>query len=108
MAIKSGYRVSELLSIKVGDVFQHGQFRTHVVVEAKNMKGKKKSRAVVIHSAAKEAIAAYFAEYEAQWGRSMTPEMYLFRSQQGVNRAMSRTQIAKIMHDIYDSHKLTG
>ena len=38
----------------------------------------------------------------------MTPDMYLFRSQRGVNRKMSRSQIAKIIHDIYDSHKMTG
>lgn len=108
VAIKTAFRVSELLSIRVGDVMQHGQFKTHVVVEARFMKGKRRSRSVVLHQAAKDAIADYFAEYYGRWGRHMTPEMYLFQSQQGVNRRMSRSQIAKVMHDIYDSLKFTG
>lgn len=108
LGVKSGYRVSELLSIRVGDVMQHGQFKTHVVVEAKFMKGKRRSRSVVLHKAAKDAIAAYLAEYEQMWGRPMTPEMYLFRSQQGVNRRLSRSQFAKILHDIFDKLKMTG
>ena len=41
LGIKSVFRVSELLSIRVGDVIPHGKFRTHIVVEAKFMKGKK-------------------------------------------------------------------
>ena len=108
LGVKSGYRVSELLSIRVGDVVQHGQFKTHLVVEAKFMKGKRRSRSVVLHNAAKAAIADYLAEYEQIWGRPMTPEMYLFRSQQGVNRRLSRSQFAKILHDVFNIHKLTG
>lgn len=108
LGMKSGFRVSELLSIRVGDVMQHGQFKTHVVVEAKFMKGKRRSRSVVLHQAAKDAIAAYLAEHEKMWGRPMTQEMYLFRSQQGVNRRLSRSQFAKILHDIFDSHRMTG
>ena len=108
LGIKSGFRVSELLSIRVGDVTQHEKFKTHVVVEAKFMKGKRRSRSVVLHQAAKDAIAVYLAEYEETWGRVMTPEMYLFRSQQGVNRRLSRSQFAKILHDIFDSHRMTG
>ncbi|MCX6125194.1 MAG: tyrosine-type recombinase/integrase [Proteobacteria bacterium] len=106
--IKSGFRISELLSIRVSDVMQHGQFKSHIVVEAKNMKGRKKSRCVVFHQAAKDAIAEYLAEYEAMWGRPMTPDMYLFRSQQGVNRRLSRSQVAKILHDVFDSQKFCG
>ena len=108
LGIKSGFRVSELLSIRVGDVFQHGKFVSHVVVEAKYMKGKKKSRSVVLHEAAKQAIAAYMDEHEKKWGWPMTSDMYLFRSQRGVNRRLSRSQIAKILHDIYDSHRMVG
>ena len=66
------------------------------------------SRLRATAQAAKEAIAAYLNEYQEKWGRQMTPEMYLFQSQQGVNRRMSRSQIAKIMHDIYNSLKFTG
>ena len=108
LGIKSGFRVSELLSIRVGDVIQYGRFLTHITVEAKFMKGKKRSRSVVLHPAAKEAIGSYLDEHQQKWGWPMTPEMYLFRSQRGVNRRLSRSQIAKIMHDVYDAQGFTG
>ena len=107
-SIKTGFRISETLSVLVGDVVEHGRFKTHVFVAPKHMKGKKKGRTVVLHDAAKAAIGEYLEEYRLMWDRSMTPDMYLFRSQRGVNRPLSRSQVAKIFHDIYDTHQFTG
>ena len=108
VGIRTGYRVSELLSIKVSDVEQHGVIKDTITVEPRHMKGKRRGRTLVVHAAAKAAIAEHLNDYERKWGRRMTPEMFLFRSQTGVNRALSRTQLSKILHDIYDSHKLMG
>jgi site-specific recombinase XerD len=33
---------------------------------------------------------------------------YLFKSQIGVNRPLSRSHVASILHEIYDRHRFTG
>lgn len=106
--ICSGYRISEILAVRVGDVEQHGKIVDFVTVEAKNMKGKRRGRTVALHRDAKQAIAALLDEYEAKWGRRMTPDLFLFRSQQGVNRPLSRSHVGKFLHDIYRQHHFTG
>ena len=45
LGIKSGFRISELLSLRVGDVRQGGQFTARVYVERRSTKGKVEGRA---------------------------------------------------------------
>ena len=106
--IRTGYRISELLAIRVRDVEQHGKILKSLSVEARNMKGGKSGRTIVLHQEAKDAIAAHLADYERKWGRRMDPDMFLFKSQIGKNRPLSRTQVAHFLHEIYDRHKMTG
>lgn len=106
--IRTGFRISEILSVKVSDVFQHGSIQSRVTVEAKNMKGKKSGRTVVLHQAAKDAIQEFLDEHCDKWDRYPTPESYLFKSQQGVNRPLSRSQVAHILKDIFERHQMQG
>jgi integrase len=52
---RTGFRISELLSLKVGDVQQHGKIVDHVTVQRRHMKKKTEGRTVALHP---EAIAA--------------------------------------------------
>jgi integrase len=60
LGVKTGFRISELLSITVADVAGKDQ----VSVQRKNMKGKQSSRTVVLHQAAKDIVAMYLKEYQ--------------------------------------------
>lgn len=106
--IRTGFRISEILSLKVSDVYQHGAMKSQVTVEAKNMKGGRTGRTIVLHEAAKKAIHEYLREYEETWDRPPPPDMYLFKSQQGANRPLSRSQVAHFLHDIFDRHHFQG
>ena len=56
MARYTGYRISELLSICVGDVWDGQSMRSSVTVSRENMKGKRFSRTMPLHQIASEAL----------------------------------------------------
>jgi len=56
LGIKTGYRISELLSLRVQDVVQYGVVRDSITVERKSMKGKHNSRTVPLHREVREAL----------------------------------------------------
>ena len=59
LGLRSGFRVSELLSLSISDCFQYGQVVDRVTVRRSNMKGKQSSRTVVLHDEAKQALKGY-------------------------------------------------
>lgn len=54
--LKAGYRISELLSLKVENVVQYNKIKDSVTVTRANMKGKHRSRSVVLHEEIKKAL----------------------------------------------------
>jgi integrase len=57
LGIKTSFRIAELLSLRVGDVWQHSQFLERVAVLNRYMKGKTEGRSVILHAEAKAALA---------------------------------------------------
>jgi integrase len=106
LGVKSGFRISELLSLTVGDVWQHGQFLDRVAVQRKHMKGKHQGRSVILHPAAKTALAAWLMDRQRLG--EMTPDMPLFPSRKGVNRPLQRGQAHHILQEAYATNGLTG
>jgi len=106
LGVKSGFRISELLSLTVGDVWQHGQFVERVAVKRRHMKGKQQGRSVILHPAAKTALAAWLMELQRLG--SITPEGYLFPSRKGFNRPLQRGQAHHILQEVYHTNGLTG
>src|SRR5688572_3627310 len=78
LGVKSGFRISELLSLTVGDVWQHGQFVERVAVQRRHMKGKTQGRSVILHPEAKGALARWLMTL--QCGGTVTPDTCLFPS----------------------------
>lgn len=76
---KTGFRISELLSLRVGDVFRDGAVTNEVIVQRASMKGKRKSRALPINPAFKNSITAWL-EASRLTGAAHA-DVYLFRSQ---------------------------
>ena len=56
LGLKSGFRISELLSLRVGDVLQHGRLVDQVTVRRAHMKQQTEGRTVPLHAEAKQAL----------------------------------------------------
>jgi integrase len=106
IGVKSGFRISELLSLTVGDVYQHGGFVTHVSVQRQHMKGKTQGRRVPLHAEAKAALAPWLMQLH-QLGE-VTADSYLFPSRKGVNRPLRRGQAHHLLTEAYAANGLTG
>lgn len=80
---RTGYRLSEALSVRVSDVYdpETGAVRDEVCVGKRNMKGKHESRTVPLHADAKLAISAWLTSSGLTAPAHRTG--YLFRSQKG-------------------------
>jgi integrase len=64
LGLKTVLRISELLSLKVGDVYQYGRLADVVYVERKHMKKKLEGRAIPLHQDAKDALRVWIKELE--------------------------------------------
>jgi integrase len=62
VGLKTGFRISELLSLKVSSVMQHGAMSNVIVVERKNMKGKKSGRTVPMHPEVAKLLQKYIED----------------------------------------------
>lgn len=76
LGIKTGYRISELLSLRIRDVTgPNGAVLDRVHVARQNVKGQTEGRIVVLHPKARAVLAAYLSRR----GRDATnPAAYVF------------------------------
>ncbi len=73
---KTGFLISEVLSLIVGDVWPHGRFVDYVAVQRRHMKQKREGRSVIVHPDAKAALTAWLMEMQRTGTGSS--ETYLF------------------------------
>jgi integrase len=93
LGLNTGFRISELLSLRVGDVLHHGHVVERVRVARRNMKGKRESRDVVLNVEARQALALWLPEL-LRW-RGGAPDLFLFQSQKG--SGITRQQACRIV-----------
>jgi len=98
----TGFRLSELLSIKVCDVMQFGVVVDALSVARRYMKKKIAGRTVRLHPEAKRLIAKLIVELE------LKPHHYLFKSRNGANRPLSRFRAWAILKQAAAKIKLLG
>lgn len=103
---REGFRISELLSLRVGDFLQNGNYVDHVLVARRHMKGKQKSRGVPLHPEAKIAVISLIEKLAGQ-GKT-NPATYLFQSREGDNRAINRRTAWSMLQRVYAACGLTG
>ena len=105
LGIKTGLRISELLSLTVGDVLQHGRIVDRVHVQRRHMKRKTEGRTVLLHPQVKEALAVWIARL-SEWVelRRDTP---LFLSRKG-QRAIGRRHAWTILMGRYADNRIGG
>jgi site-specific recombinase XerD len=56
LGFRTGFRISELLSLEVNQVVEYGKIRDSITVSRSHMKGKHQGRTVVLHQDAKKAL----------------------------------------------------
>lgn len=93
LGLYTGFRISELLSLRVGDVVREGKVLERVVVERKNMKGKRQSRDVKLNERARAALRVWLPVLY-DW-RDALPDLYLFQSTRGGR--LTRRQAGRII-----------
>jgi integrase len=106
---RTGYRASELLSITVGDVWQHGRVVDHVTVRRRHMKTQTESRTVRLHPEAKAALLSWLMALTQAFG-ALDPKHPLFRSRKSktVVRAISREHLWYVLKQTFHQLQLPG
>lgn len=104
LGVKTGLRISEILSLKIADVFEHGKIIDRVYVQRRNMKGKVQGRSVLLHPEVKEALQNWILEKS----EALDPSQYLFKSRKGVNQPISRKQAWRILDTLISRIGLSG
>lgn len=103
LGYRSGFRISELLSLKVADVFQYGSVVSRATVQRRYMKGKTSSRSVALHSEAAQAILSLIQS------AGLAETDFLFQSRKGPkNSPLTRYQAWRILKQAFAKNKMQG
>lgn len=106
LGVRSGFRISEILSLRVGDLVQRGQMVERVSVARRFMKKRVEGRSVLLHPEAKAALAVLLAELRS--AGQVTDETFVFQSRKGDNQPISRVQAWRILNGSFEGNALTG
>ena len=78
LGVRTGFRISELLSLLVGDVLQHGKILDRITVQRRNMKGKTQGRTIRVHPGAKAALSVWLNQLQKK--EPLDPQYPVFAS----------------------------
>jgi len=106
LGLMSGFRIAELLSLKIKDVWQHGGLVPEVYVQRDNMKGKIEGRKVPLHPDAKPDLRRWI-QYLKQCD-DLDPNYYLFHPQSKPMFALSYKQAWEILTTAFRRACLPG
>ena len=106
LGVKSGFRISELLSLRLLDILRAGRLLDRVSVARRNMKKKVEGRSVLLHPGAKEALSVWIEQLRANG--YMTSDTFVFQSRKGRNAAMSRVQAYRVLQEAYERAGVEG
>lgn len=98
LGILCGFRISEMLSLRIRDVVAKGRVRALIAVPRRNMKGSKEGRTVFLPPEGQRAVLDQIRamEYPA-------PTDFLFKSQFTGNRPISRGQAHRVIVGCLDA-----
>ena len=105
LGVKTGFRIGELISLKLADVLSGDQIVDRVSVKRCHMKGKVEGRTVIVNPEAKEALRIWVMEL-LQSG--VSEDSYLFKSRNGDNKPITRNQAWKLLDKVFSRAGLTG
>jgi len=98
----TGFRITELLSVRVGDIWDLAGVRSEITLSRQRLKGgqgvqrrRVRSRTVPLNPRLRAALQTYLDERFA--GAEPAPDAFLFASRTGENRPISRVQAYRIL-----------
>jgi len=98
----TGFRISELLSLKVSHVLKDGVILDYINVAKEYMKGKKSNRRIKLNAKTKDMLQSFFHD------RILDENCYLFRSRQGNNKPISSGMAWIIVRNLCQLHHIVG
>jgi integrase len=113
VGVRTGFRISELLSLRVGDVQQHGKVAESITVQRRHMKKKTEGRTVHLHPDARAALSVWLEVLTMMLKGALDPQTPVFCSRvrdtvTGLRRAISREQGWRILTEAFAANELTG
>ena len=86
LGIDTGFRISELLSIRIRDLVMHGDVVDELVIERRNMKGKLEGRKAELFDETKDALRPWLLDLGKRGYRR--PIDFVFQDRTASNRAI--------------------
>jgi len=103
LGVRSGLRISELLALKVGQVWDSENVVGRFYVSRKDTKGKRSGSSIVMHPEAAQALTRWIMT----GGLAAYPKGYLFPSQRKSGR-LNRKSVWKVLHRAFRESGVTG
>jgi len=106
LGVSTGGRISELLSLKIGDVYQNQKPVSDLLFDKSIVKGGEVSRAVPVNVDGREAIEGLIRWHTDHYGH-IDPNRPLFPSRQG-KKAMDRRMAHTVLKTAFENAGLNG
>lgn len=106
VGLKTGLRISEILSITIGQIFQNGKITNHLSIPKRYMKGKVEGRNVPLHEEARTAIGLWLIELNKLI--ELPLDVPLFSGRKDSARAITRVQAWRLLEKAFDKAGLEG
>lgn len=107
LGLKSGFRISELLSVRVCDVWDGEQVLDRLHVGRRNMKKKIEGRTVPLHAEAKAALAIWLTAYLKR-NPGLDPAAPVFPGTLHGLKALTRVAAWRVLKQAYRQAGLSG
>jgi site-specific recombinase XerD len=106
LGVSVGGRISELLALKISDVWQNEQAVSDLLFQKRVVKGKETARMIPVNSDGRQAITELIQWHKEQFGNPETRRP-LFMSRQG-GEALSRSHAHRILERAFQKAGLNG
>jgi integrase len=106
LGVRAGFRISEMLSLRLGSVLQFGRIVERVWVDRRSMKGKIEGRTQVLHAAVRQALVEWIEQMAQR--RILRTETPLFLSQRNPDRAISRFWAYRFLKKAFRACEMQG
>lgn len=97
LGIETGFRISELLSVRLRDVVLSNKIRERLQIARRRMKRSREGRSIILSISAREALRPWLQELAGRGYQQ--PTDYLFQVRGRTNRALSRAKAWQIIHE---------
>jgi site-specific recombinase XerD len=107
VGLRTGFRVSELLRLRVQDILHHGRLVDEVTIAKRHRKQRTFSHTVALHQEAKQALQTWLQVYQGQ-ADLLSGVWPLFPARQGLHAPLGRCRAWQILREAFAQAGLSG